>query len=180
MELDLLALQSLLDKEAIRDAALRYTRGVDRHDDALLVSAYHPDATDDHGAFIGSVEAFVEYVNRVHTQNWVCHQHYVTNQVIDLDGDQAHCESYFMAVLKRPDATCDLVGGRYLDRFERRSGHWAVADRICMVEWNCDAKPGAGALDPAMFVQGRWDRADPSYARPLEINRAPRDLTREG
>lgn len=177
MDIDPKALQTLLDKEAVREVALRYTRGIDRHDDALLLSAYHPDASDDHGSFIGSGAAFVEYANRVHAQNWVCHQHYVTNQVIDLDGDTAHCESYFLAVLKRPDGVCDMVGGRYVDRIDRRDGHWAVAERICMVEWNVEAAPGAAAFDPSIFVAGSWDRSDPSYTRPLRVERPPRDLS---
>ncbi len=39
--------------EAIRQAALRYCRGVDRLDAELMFSAYHDDATDDHGVFVG-------------------------------------------------------------------------------------------------------------------------------
>lgn len=180
MELNLAAVQTMLDKEAIRDVSLRYTRGIDRHDEPLLMSAYHPDATDDHGAFIGSGEGFVEYANRVHSQNWVCHQHFVTNQVIDLDGDSAHCESYFLAVLKRADGICDIVGGRYIDRIERRARNWAVADRICMVEWNVESGPGDAPLDATLFVAGAWDKSDPSYMRPLRVDRAPRDLTLAG
>lgn len=172
------AVQALLDKEAVREVSLRYTRGIDRHDDELFRSAYHPGARDDHGAFIGLGTDFVEYANRVHSENWVCHQHYVTNQVIDLDGDTAHCESYFLAVLKRSDAICDLVGGRYIDRIERRAGHWAVADRICMVEWSIEGKPGGAPVDPTMFVTGAWDKSDPSYQRPLRLDREDRDLSR--
>ncbi|WP_446655194.1 nuclear transport factor 2 family protein [Blastomonas sp.] len=177
MDVDLAALQTLLDKEAIREVALRYARGIDRHDDELLLSAYHPDASDDHGSFIGSSAAFVEYANRVHARNWVCHQHYITNQVIDLHGDTAHCESYFLAVLKRPDGVCDMVGGRYVDRIDRRDGQWAVAERICMVEWNAEAAPGAVAFDASIFIAGTWDRSDPSYTRPLCVERPPRDLS---
>lgn len=178
MGLNLDAVQALIDKDAIREVSLRYTRGIDRHDDALLLSAYHSQAKDDHGVFIGSAGDFVEYANRVHAQNWVCHQHYVTNQTIDLDGDTAHCESYFLAVLKRHDGLCDMVGGRYVDRIDRQDGVWAVADRICMVEWNVEAGPGGASLDPALFVAGAWDGSDPSYRRPLQVDRASRDLSR--
>lgn len=177
MELEVAAIQALLDKEAVREVSLRYTRGIDRHDVELLLSTYHADARDDHGAFIGSPVGFVEHANRVHEQNWVGHHHYVTNQAIDLDGDIAHCESYFLAVLKRADGVCDLVGGRYVDRIERRDGRWAVADRICMVEWNVESRPGDAQLDPAMFVGGTWDRSDPSYRRPLTVEREARDLS---
>lgn len=175
MELDVAALNRLLDKEAIREAALRYTRGIDRHDDELMASAYHADATDDHGDYIGDPAGFVTYANSVHSQNWVHHQHYVSNQVIDLDGDSAHSEMYFFAVLKRPDGTCDLVGGRYVDRFERRDGVWAVADRACLVEWNAEAGSESAGLDPSVFLSGSWDKTDISYQRPLRIDRPHRN-----
>ena len=176
MDIDGAAVQAMLDKEAIREVSLRYTRGIDRHDADLLRSAYHADACDDHGAFIGSGAEFVDYANRTHAQNWGTHQHHVTNQLIDLDGETAHCESYFFAILKRSDSICDLVGGRYIDRIDKRSGVWAVADRICMVEWNIEGRPGEAPLDPTLFVCGAWDRSDPSYRRPLRVERAPRDL----
>lgn len=179
MDLDLAALHDLLEKEAIREASLRYTRGVDRHDLELLLAAYHPDATDDHGAFIGSPADFGEYANRVHSRCWVSHLHYVTNQVIDREGDTAHCESYFMAVLRRADETCDMVGGRYVDRFSKQEGRWAVAERACLIEWSAQVGPGQAGFDASVFLQGTQDRSDISYSRPLKLCREPRDLTRE-
>ena len=166
MELDLAAVQTLLDREAIRDVSLRYTRGIDRHDTEVLASTYHPGAQDDHGDYIGTGAGFVEYANWIHTQNWVSHQHYVTNQFIDLAGDTAHCESYFMAVLKRPDVICDMVGGRYLDRIDRRDGVWAVADRICMVEWTVVASRGV----PKWIRQPSWPAPGTSRTRPICVH----------
>lgn len=51
-------IQNLLDKEAIRDCLYRYCRGIDRADEAILRSAYWPDAHDRHGAYVGDVEGF--------------------------------------------------------------------------------------------------------------------------
>ena len=42
------AVQAMLDKEAIREATMRFCRGVDRLDPDLVNSAFHPDARDDH------------------------------------------------------------------------------------------------------------------------------------
>jgi ketosteroid isomerase-like protein len=177
MAIDEAALQRLLDKEAIREASLRYTRGVDRHDADIMAAAYHSDATDDHGAYIGDPAGFIRYANDVHARHWVTHQHYVTNQTIELDGDVAHVETYFLATLRRSTGTVDMVGGRYVDRFERRQGRWAVADRACLVEWNGELPPAAVAVDPELFLRGAWDRSDLSYQRPLLLNRPPRDGT---
>ena len=46
--------EQLSDLQCIRDTALRYCRGVDRLDEDLMKSAYWPDATDNHGTFIGN------------------------------------------------------------------------------------------------------------------------------
>ena len=65
-ESDLAALAAdvryLKDRADILDCMNRYTRGADRLDRALLLSAYHPDATDDRGAFTGGPEARVDWL----------------------------------------------------------------------------------------------------------------------
>ena len=55
------ALQRLLDEQAIRRLLVDYCRGVDRGDEALVASVYHPDATDDHGRFKGTGLDFAAY-----------------------------------------------------------------------------------------------------------------------
>jgi hypothetical protein len=54
-------LRYLIDRQAILDCLTRYCRGVDRFDRDLLLSAYHPDATDNHGVFIGSPVQFAAW-----------------------------------------------------------------------------------------------------------------------
>lgn len=174
--IDETALQQLLDKEAIREASLLYTRGIDRHDEAIMARAYHPDATDDHGSYIGDPEGFIRHANEGHARNWNVHHHYIMNQTIDLDGATAHVETYFLATLRRKTGPIDIVGGRYIDRFERRDGRWALADRACLVEWNGEIPATEAAMDPDMFLRGTWDRTDPSYQRPLTLNRPRRDI----
>ncbi len=176
MEIDPAEIRRLLDKEAIREASLHYTRGIDRHDDDIMAQAYHPDATDDHGAYIGDPAGFIAHAGKTHARNWDVHHHYITNQTIDLDGDTAHVETYFLAVLKRKSGPVDMVGGRYVDRFERREGRWAVADRVCLVEWNGELKSTEMTMDPDLFLHGRWDRSDVSYQRPLTLTRRHRDI----
>src|SRR5271165_4754143 len=60
-------LQALLDKEAIRDLVLDYSRGVDRQDFALLRTLYTADAMEpDHGGnFSGTAEAYVDWLEEV-------------------------------------------------------------------------------------------------------------------
>lgn len=56
---------ALLDKEAIRELALLYCRGVDRKDPALLRDLYAEGATDTHGNdFDGTAEDFVAFLEQ--------------------------------------------------------------------------------------------------------------------
>lgn len=172
---DQLALRRLLDKEAIREASLRYTRGIDRHDDELTAQAYHEGAREDHGDYIGDVAGYISHARNGHSRYFAAHQHYVTNQLVDLDGDGAHVETYFLAALRRKDGAVDVVGGRYIDRFERRDGRWAITDRACLVEWNGELSASQATLDPEIFLHGAWDRNDISYQRPLRLTRSNRN-----
>ena len=168
-------LQELIDREAIRDCILRYTRGLDREDETLLRSAFHADARDDHGNFIGPAQDFPTRKSRTNLR-WSNYQHYVSNQTIEIDNDTAHTETYFLAALKRPDDIMNLVGGRYIDRAERRGGTWAIADRVVIIEWSIDVPSSqAGGLAGA-FATGTHDKSDLSYRRPLRVTREFRDL----
>lgn len=171
--------RELLDREAIRRCTIRWARGMDRHDNELLASAYHDDATDDHGEFVGPSADFITYAEKRHG-SWRNHQHYIINQSIELDGDVAHSEAYYFAVFQRTDdTTTDFSVGRYLDRFERRDGEWKIAHRLCLLDWIGELPgPDESTQSPEMsiFRQGTWDRSDPSYIRPLTLDREARQL----
>jgi ketosteroid isomerase-like protein len=155
--------QELLDKQAIREAVMRYCRGADRGDADLLASAYFPDATDDHPGgqhFTGDTigPEMVGNLNR----SFVSTNHQITTQTIEVDGDTAASESYSLGnhVMKDGRRLRTLV--RYLDRFERRDGDWRITYRLCLNDATevmpPDDGPGLGPPSP-----GRRDRTDPSY-----------------
>ena len=54
-------LRSVLDRQEIHDALVRYCRGIDRCDERLVLSAFHADAMDNH---TGSDQAEVDRVRR--------------------------------------------------------------------------------------------------------------------
>jgi hypothetical protein len=176
MKIDEKRLGELLDKEAIREALVKYTRGMDRHDDDIMQEAYHLDGTDDHNTFIGSSTDYIKHANIVHSMLCSAHQHYISNQTIDLDGDRANTETYFLAALRQKTGQARLVGGRYLDRFERRDNHWAIAHRTALIEWSGDlaGEDNLSILDS--FNRGTWDKSDPSYKKPYQLEREARDL----
>lgn len=146
-------LQSLLDREAIRDCLLRYCRGIDRCDEQALRSAYWEDATDCHGAWNGSAAGFIEQaLTRLRQGGRRVHQ--LTNVLIDLHGDVAAVESSFFALqatAAQPDRETFLCG-RYVDRFERRNGEWRVAARTVVYDWIEErTRPELEQDDAALF-----------------------------
>lgn len=162
-------LQELLDKQACIELVYRLARAIDRCDEALLRSLFHPDATDDHGGFQGTAAQFVDWVLPV-LAGMNRTQHCIANVLIELHGDVAYGESYFTAhhVLPQtegPDIYM-VAAGRYLDRFERRDDVWRFAHRQACYDWNAAApatdswnRDAAGA-----WTFGTRGPTDKSYA----------------
>ena len=167
------ALQRLLDERDIRDCVTRYARGIDRHDVALIESAFHPDSQDHHGGDTRSREDLAEWGNELHATHTRRHSHFLANSTVDIDGDTAHTETYFaVANNNQHGPLFGLAGGRYADRFERRDGRWAIAVRKCVAEW--DSTPGIELVDrltEAFVSVGKLsrDRSDLSYQRPSTV-----------
>lgn len=133
------SLQALVDKQAIRDVLSRYCRGLDRMDMEMAKAVWHADGTAFYdGIFEGTAHGFVDWVWEAHSA-MERHSHQITNVLIELDGDRATSEAYVTVVLwTRPDASGrqqELVGrGRYLDRWERRDGIWAIEHRVHLLD----------------------------------------------
>ena len=133
-------LEELADREAIRHCLARYCRGIDRLDEGLLQSVYWPGATDDHVNFVGTGQDFIPHVLRA-LEPMRQTQHLIGNILIDMDGKSAaHCETYFQAFHSIPKADGGsagdvFVGGRYVDRFEKRDDEWRIASRVVIIDW---------------------------------------------
>jgi hypothetical protein len=172
------SLKTLVDRMAIMDCLTRYARGVDRFDRALVLSAYHPDAIDDHGDFAGSPEEFVEWAFDLHEKGQISTQHNLTNHSCEIDGDTAHTETYYTFNARNIDESLWIAGGRYIDRLERREGEWRIANRYCVIEWSGTIAEGPIPFQdiPDVHVSGvpGRNRNDPSYARPLVNKRGLR------
>jgi hypothetical protein len=126
----------MADREAIRDCLFRYCRGIDRSDPEWLRSAYWPGAMDHHTGFTGTVEEFIEWaMPRLAAMKDGMHM--IGNILIRLDGDRAKVESYLWSVNVIPGETPRqvMVVGRYLDRFEKRSDEWRIAERLVVHDW---------------------------------------------
>ena len=120
-------LRELIDRQEIWQVMQRYARGLDRMDRELVRSCYFSDAIEDHGRFVGKIEDFFDWVDRITVQYQWC-QHGLLNHHCELAGNDAHCETYFHFIAYSAKAPHLLSTGRYIDHFQRRNGEWRIAD----------------------------------------------------
>jgi ketosteroid isomerase-like protein len=164
-------LEAQKDRQEIWQCLLRYTRGVDRHDRALMLSAYHPDAFDDHGVAEGIAGEFVDWALRWHAEYQTRHQHVITNHTVEIEGDTAHAETYYMFWGENREGPATVAFGRYVDRFEKRDGRWAIAHRVCVNELAANLEKASMSKEwlEKLYSTGpnRRDATDVSYLRPL-------------
>lgn len=157
-------IRALIDRQSIHDVLMRYARGIDRRDFDLVASCYHPGATDDHGRFKGSVEAFIPWVTNT-LERFDSTMHFLGNVLIDIDGDTADAETYCVAYHRLRDADTDSIAGlRYVDRFERRASGWRIADRKIVVEWNRIDQVDSPGFGPE-YIRGSTAPTDPVFER---------------
>ena len=126
-------LQTLWAEREIRQVIAIACRGLDRRDDALLASAFHPRARVDQGAFSGNAEDFASFViDALASAGFTMGAHHVTTSQVELDGSTAHAETYVFGTAAKggQDGTAVVLSvGRYDDVFELRDGAWRIAQR---------------------------------------------------
>lgn len=167
--MDNTTLQRLADTQEIRDLVMQYCRAVDRRDLEKLKDLYHSDAIDDHGAFsAGPVQKFLDLLPTI-LDGMIAVSHQILNHYIKVEGDYAEGEVYMIAYhLTKDENGKDLeviVGGRYLDLYEKRDGVWKFKYRKIVSDWN-QIQPSLSNWDAPMFAgtaRGDNYKADPSW-----------------
>ena len=175
-------IERLLSKQAIAEVLYRRARAGDRSDAELAHACYHPGATERHGVFDGLATDFIDVASftRPRPGSPIKGMHHVvTNILVDFkDDEDAFVESYHVAWCQMTDGTDATIGGRYLDRFARRDGRWAIAHRDVIFDWS-RVEPETEkfwAKHPAAdFLYGKRGPDDPLYnyvARGAQEDRA--------
>lgn len=183
-------IQTVLDRAEITDLLCKYSRGLDRVDEATLRSIYWDDAIEDRGPglYIGNAQKWVDWTLGV-LPVFAVTQHGLMNILIEVEGNVAWGETYFQAYhrfgrsgqqqaaaallpadradIVWPEGDTEMIlAGRYLDRFEKRGGVWKIAYRRMVNDW-CRTQP----------VAEDWFRDNPTAYRSrktLDDARAPR------
>lgn len=193
MKIDDITLRTLVamaDRQAIENVLGTYCRAIDRLDVDLLKSVYHPDGFDDHGEIKLNAHEFADKIIATLRDLCVYSMHTVTQTVIDVDGDQAFSEAYYLGYhaidggeesiqkffdpiylaeqkaagnIRRPHVY--ICGGRYIDVLRKRDGQWRIQHRRMTNEFAISQpETNRGEGVPAAFFTGSArDRSDAVY-----------------
>lgn len=171
--------RELRDRQEIADVLYNYMDCADRYDfDRMAETCFHED-----GVFVSEqqrgsdpvpIREFFDWCRAPNgpVTGFIQTMHYLMNMMIKLNGDEALAQSHIlvqhMISKDAPDLPLfpnlgkdyGLLGGsRYLDRFERRNGRWAISRRELQMEWNTQVAPSTrqgllasfGKLVPSEF-----------------------------
>jgi SnoaL-like domain len=163
----------LLAERDIKNVVLRYCRGIDRMDFALVRSCYHADAEEHHGEFAGGIDEALEWVWDV-LATYESTLHVTANMLVEIENSAANtarCETYGEALhFPRGDGGRPgvAIGFRWVDDLELRAPieenpEWRFSRRVATTEWIRKFSDGEYSPIPDRLVHGRRDRSDPLY-----------------
>jgi hypothetical protein len=165
------AVDALLAKQAITEVLYRYCRAFDRMDLDLALTVWHPGGTVNYTNRLGTADIpAVEYFGPswAHRAKLRNHSHQVTNILIELAGEKAVSEAFFTASLQAEPENGKILEhlyrGRYLDRWSRRAGTWAIDHRQVVFDSYTPYEFAFDRLKDVPLELTRRDRDDPSYA----------------
>ncbi len=164
------AIETLLTKQAITEVLYTYCRAMDRIDQELTLSIWHPDGTCNYSSTEGVPDIlFRDYLpgSTKARQSFANHSHQITNILIQPNGDLAVSEAYFTASLQTHPTDGRVLEhlwrGRYLDRWSRRAGKWAIDHRQVVFDSYTPIEFDAEKLKGMPLGLSRRDGDDPSY-----------------
>ena len=165
----------LADREEIRDILYLYTHAIDRRRWDMMPALFHEDAVFLFGAVEGDWRGFVEQAKIIIDPMPTTH-HQIGNILFKFDGDVALTETYCTATHVVPadypeglpfpgtgERYVTTIGLRYIDKFEKRDGKWAILSRNGIYDWRHDGNfNDGGILDNAPDMMGKHNDSDPS------------------
>lgn len=164
------------DREAIRDVITAYAHAIDRRRWGMMEHLFHEDARFRFGVVEGDWRGFVDQARAI-IDPCLATQHQLGQVQFGFEGDTAsHTETYMTAMhtipagYPIPDVFPDkgkiysaVIAGRYVDRFEKRSGEWRIAQRTGLYDWREFREvEGVDLSDTPEGASGFHDDRDPS------------------
>lgn len=158
--------QDLLDRQKIQQLMMRYCRGVDRVDRALIASCYHPEGTCEFGSLLLQGGENVGQAIAQAAGGYQLTFHMIGNHLAEIRGDVAAAETYFFSATtvaaESGEKQLRVRAGRYVDRVERREGEWKIRTRVVVEDW-CKFVDLPQLPEGVSFRPGQQGLADPLY-----------------
>jgi hypothetical protein len=156
-------LETLADKQAIRDQLYAYCRSVDRLDIPLGHAVFHEDSHADYGegVYQGPGRGAIDAICAQH-HHLTSHSHQITNILVELDGDRAGSEAYMTGTMRMERDGKEFqifVRARYLDAWEKRGGRWGIVRREVAYDHD-EVREVTSMRGPSHSAR---DGGDPSY-----------------
>lgn len=152
--------EAIVARLAIERCLLDYCRGIDRCDADLVASIYHPDATDDHGSFVGLGTDFARLATSKLRGHAIATTHFCNPpHVVFTSATTAEVETQVLAWHRCRDEDGEYLEkfcGRYFDRFECRDGDWRIAHRALTHDWDTIERV-TNAFPPGRFTPSPRD-----------------------
>lgn len=136
-------LQELIDRQEIADVIQRYARTLDWLDAEGQATCYWPDAHIEYGFFTGRAEDFLPVVMETE-RNLARRWHMLSTPLIHFHSPtsaSSECYGVFGGGRLQEDGSIagDLIGGRYLDEWEKRprggGEEWRISARTYILDW---------------------------------------------
>ena len=177
---------ALADRLAIVQVLTLYSRGIDRCDLDALTATFWPDASAQYGAEPQNAHAWAA-ATLAALKGMRRTAHALSNMLITLDGDTAQAETYCTAYheIEGPEGPIEMVvGGRYLDRLEKRDGDWRRLPTDLTLNACVQALYAGRCVRAGEAAYGRWGeetlRLAPKRVEISDDNRTFRPLVDQG
>ncbi|GMN02354.1 nuclear transport factor 2 family protein [Erythrobacter sp. MTPC3] len=138
----------LEDRAQIMDVIAAYAHAVDRRRWNMMDALFHEDAQFQFGPVAGDWRGFVEQAKSILEPCLATHHQLGQTQFAFESADRCLTETYMTAMHTVPPGYpvaevfpdkgviySAVIAGRYIDRFEKRGGRWAMTHRRGVYDW---------------------------------------------
>ena len=161
-------MQEMLDHYRITRLINEYCHGCDRLDAEHMASVYDDESFDDHGMRRMDGRAFVQASMGSRAVDNNVMSHHLNQTLINVDGDRAGAETYFIAIVGYTDSdgepVIDQLGGRYVDELVKVGGDWRIKKRLTIRDWSVTVPVVKDRMAGLTLLSGQPNQSDPSYA----------------
>ena len=157
-------LQAMLDHHEITRVLTEYCHSCDRCDVERIAGVSGQDSWDDHGVHQAPGPEYARIaIPEIRAETRTL-SHHLGQSLIDINGDHTGAETYVLEVTLTTTSSRDelynQLGGRYVDRFERRHGTWKIKDRVTVRDGSVSLKVEDDVFALAQLTSGQRSARD--------------------